>query len=448
MRVIELSLKVALALFCLHLIFAGHVKAEEPSGARLPAEVNINVQQKRFSVRDFGATGDGKAVETAALQKALDAAGADGGGEVLLPAGDYVSGSLVMQARTTLRLEAGARLMGSSNRRDYPLVKVRWEGREAEGCQALLSAERASDIAITGAGSIEGEPTVSRLRDPRGPAVVEFTACDRVKVEGITLKSTRIWTLHPVFCRDVRIKGVTFDTKSGNGDGIDPDSCQRVLIEGCTFSTDDDCIAIKSGKGLEGLKVGRPCEDITITNCVFSKGYSCIAFGSELSAGIRRVRISDCTFKSAKVAALQFKARPGRGGYVEDVTAERLTVGGPALLELTGTYRYNPDPQGIPGVEGFTRFSNIRIVDVTVNTKNLMNIDCPVEKPAGGILISNVTGTCKQSSVIQNATNLVLSNIQLKGVSGPPYYTNNVTGTGLAGAKPNIRPEKSEGRKP
>lgn len=388
-----------------------------------------------LSVRDFGAVGDGKTPETAAIQKALDTAAKGGGGVVRLPAGAYVSGSLVLKSHTTLHLDAGASLRGSSNPDDYPIVRARWEGIETNCHRALISAERAENVAITGSGTIEGHPEVCRLRDPRGPTVVEMTECDNIRVEGVTLRSTRMWTLHPTYSRDVRISGVTFETSEANSDGIDIDSCQRVVIEGCTFYTGDDNIAIKSGKGQEGVRIGRPSEDIVITNCSFLKGYTSIAFGSELSGGIRRVHISHCTFKEGR-AALQLKSRDGRAGYLEDLTAEHLVVGPAPLLEITTNYRYNPDPQGVPGVEGLTRFSNIRIRDVRMNSRNLLSVEGTKEKPVDGLQISGVRGTCEEGSVLQHAVNVSLKDVRLEGISGPLYFTNNVAGTGLEGAAP------------
>jgi len=386
------------------------------------------------SVRDFGAVGDGQTIETAALQKALDSV-ASNGGEVRIPPGRYVTGSLVLKSHTILHLDAGATLLGSSNRDDYPIVRARWEGIETNCHRALISADHAEDIAITGAGVVEGNPDVGRLRNPRGPTVIETIECGNVRVEGLTLKSFRIWTLHPAYCHDVRISGVTFETAGANSDGIDPDSCQRVLIDGCTFTTGDDNIAIKSGKGQEGVKIGRPSEDIVITNCTFIKGYTSIAIGSELSGGIRRVRISHCTFQNGR-AALQLKSRSGRAGYVEDVTAEDLVVGPEPVLEIDSNYGYNPDPQGVPGPNGITHFSHIRITNVKVASKNLVNIIGSSEKPVEGIQISRVTGTCKQASRIQNVRNVILSDIHLDGISGAPYLTNNVEGHGLEGAVP------------
>ena len=384
----------------------------------------------RLSVRDFGAVGDGNALDTAAIQKALDAAAKSGGGEVRVPAGRYLAGSLVLKSHTTLHLDAGTSLLGCSNRNDYPIVRARWEGIETNCHRALISADHAEDIAITGPGVIEGNPAVGCLRNPRGSCVVEMIECSNVRIEGVTLKSSRMWTLHPTYCRDVRILGVTFETTGANSDGIDPDSCKRVTIDGCTFSTGDDNIAIKSGKGQEGVRIGRPSEDIVITNCTFIKGYTSIAMGSELSGGIRRVRISHCMFKQER-AALQLKSREGRGGYLEDIIAEHLVVGPEPLLELDNNYKYNPDPQGVTGSDGLTRFSNIRITDVKMDSKNLLTIIGTTEKPVDGIQISRVTGTCKEGSVIQNATNVILSDILLTGISGPLYFTNNVSGSGL-----------------
>lgn len=377
-----------------------------------------------WSVRDFGATGNGTTRDTAAIQKTLDAAAAHGGGEVRVPAGRYLTGSLVLGAHTTLHLAAGAVLLGTANPGDYPLVQARWEGIERPCHRALVSASHVDDVAITGAGTIEGNPVVSRLRDPRGPAVIELIGCNHVRVQGITLRSTHIWTLHPTFCQDVRIAQVTFETSGANSDGIDPDSCRHVVITGCTFTTGDDSIAIKSGKGQEGVRIGRPCEDVDITDCTFLKGYTSIAFGSELSGGIRHVRISHCTFQHGR-AALQLKSRPGRGGYVEDVRANHLVVGPEPLIEITGDYGYNPDPQGVPGPAGITAFRDIQITDVRINATRLMNVLGPAAKPVDGLRISNVKGTCQQGSVIQNARDVILTGIDLRGIAGPAYLTRN-----------------------
>jgi polygalacturonase len=397
---------------------------------RSVASPSVNV-----SVRDFGAIGDGKTLDTAAIQKALDSVANHGGGEVQIPAGRYITGSLVLKSHTTLHLLEGSKLLGSPNPDDYPIMRARWEGIETNCHRALISADHAQVIAITGSGSIEGNPEVGRLRNPRGPTVIETIECVNVRVEGVTLKSTRMWTLHPSYCRSVRIGGVTFETSGANSDGIDPDSCQQLIIDGCTFTTGDDNIAIKSGKGQEGARIGRPTEDILITNCTFIKGYTSIAMGSELSGGIRHVRIFHCTFQNGR-AAMQLKSRAGRAGYIDDVIAEDLTVGPEPVLEIDSNYGYNPDSQGVPGLAGITRFSNIRISDVKIASKNFLNIIGSTEKPVDGIEISRVTGTCPQASVIRNARNVLLHEIHITGISGAPYLTNNVQGSGLEGSMP------------
>ena len=396
---------------------------------------SVALKAGTISVTDFGAVGDGQTSATSAIQKALDTAASQGGGVVQLPAGRYRTGSLMLPSHTTLYLEAGAFLLGSTNAADYPIITARWEGIETNCHRALISAAHAENIAITGAGVIEGNPAMGRLRNPRGPTVVELIHCGNVCVEGVTLKSTRMWTLHPAYCHDVRIAGVTFATTEANSDGVDPDSCQRVVIDGCNFTTGDDNIAIKSGKGQEGVRIGRPSEDIVITNCTFIKGYCSIAFGSELSGGIRRVRISHCTFQRG-LAAMQLKSRSGRAGYLEDITADHLLVGPEPLLEINNNYRYNPDPQGVSGPAGLTQFKNIRISDVTITATNLMSVNGTVEKPVEGLQISHVTGTCQRGSTVKNARGVVLEDIQIGGISGPSYFTNSVEGTGLDGAVP------------
>ena len=156
------------------------------------------------------------------------------------------------------------------------------------------------------------------------------------------------------------------------------------------------------------------------------------------------MHISNCTFKQGR-AALQFKSRSGRGAYLEDITADHLVVGPEPLLEMTTNYRFNPDPQGVPGIAGLTRFSNIRISDVQIDAKQLMSVEGTTEKPVDGLYISRVTGTVAAGSDIQHASNVVLADIRLDGISGPHYFTNNVSGIGFKSAAPiNERPSQKD----
>lgn len=394
------------------------------------------------NVRDFGATGDGVTSDTAALQKAIDAASGAGGGEVFLPAGTYLTGSIQLKSHVTLNLAAGAVIHGSADPADYPLTNARWEGLDHQCHQALIFARDAQDIAITGSGSIIGEGKVGTLRNPRGPTLFEPVSCGNIRISGVTVGNAGVWTLHPTYCNNVTLSYVTISSTGGNSDGFDPDSCQDVTVDHCSFSAGDDDIAIKSGKGQEGVKVGKPSEHITITNSTFLKGHGGVSMGSELSGGIANVKISNCTFQGV-AEAICFKSRAGRAGYVTDVRADHLVVKGVPLLVLLTTYHANPDPQGVPGNDGLTNFSGIAISDVQANSKSLVRVEATPEKPLDGLTLTNITGTCVQGFLIRNAKNVTLKGIKLDGITGPPLYTENVQGAGLDGAAPYVPPAAS-----
>ncbi|HLP75847.1 MAG TPA: glycosyl hydrolase family 28-related protein, partial [Candidatus Paceibacterota bacterium] len=224
--------------------------------ADIPAASTTNSANRFFNVRDFGAKGDGQTSDTATLQKALDACAKAGGGTVTVPAGVYLTGSLVMGSDTRLQLERNANLSGSADIKDYPLVKVRWEGEFSTGHGALICAEKAKNVSITGNGSIFGPPiSLSRLREPRGPSLIEFTECTNVVLDGFSTQYQQLWSIHPLFCRNFIARNLTIRSINFNGDGIDVDSCRDVLIENCDINTGDDAIALKSGRGLEAVRL-------------------------------------------------------------------------------------------------------------------------------------------------------------------------------------------------
>ncbi|MFT3783953.1 MAG: glycoside hydrolase family 28 protein [Nibricoccus sp.] len=394
-----------------------------------------------FNVRNFGATGEGKAKDTAALQKALDACAEAGGGTVLVPAGYYLTGSLHLKSKTTLSLEGKAFLIGSPDIADYPLARVRWEGEFQQGHRALLWAENANDISIIGPGVIFGPPIpVACLRDPRAPSLIEFSECTNVVLDSFTTQYERVWSIHPVLCQNFTARNLIIRSVFTNGDGIDVDSCRDVLIERCNIDTGDDAIALKSGRGMEGVRTARPTENVVIRDCVLTGSmYGAIGIGTELSGGIRNVRIENCVL-SGKGNAIIFKSRDGRGGFIENVTGENLVVhnsGNFICIDLLKRGIQATEP--VPGAtEQWTQVSNIRFSGVRVfNVTQLVNAGkVPPERPLQGFTLSDVTGDCEKGITLANMTDVTLSQINVTGYQGGLLSTENVSGAGL------VNPEK------
>jgi polygalacturonase len=388
---------------------------------------------RSFDVKDFHAVGDGKHNDTASIQQAIDACFAAGGGDVSFPKGTYRTGSITLKSHVTLNVPEGVIIQGSGSTADYPLATARWEGMEKPAYKALITADHAEQIGIVGKGTIQSDKKIGTLRDPRGPTLIEPTECKGVTIDGPTLHTFKIWALHPTYCQDVDISNLTIENKGGNGDGIDIDSCLKVKIDGCSFDTDDDNISIKSGKGREGVRVGRPSEDITISNCKFIKGYCSIAFGSELSGGIRNVHVQHCSFKQGR-GALYFKSRPGRAGYIEDVTAEDLDVGPCPLLVVDMNYGFNVDAQGVAGVDGLTRFKNITIRNAKIDCKEAVKVVSTPENRVEGVTLESITGRCTEPWVFKNAFKIGLKDIHVTGVKKNFLLLENAEGTGLTEA--------------
>ncbi|HUL52946.1 MAG TPA: glycoside hydrolase family 28 protein [Opitutaceae bacterium] len=388
-----------------------------------------------FNVRAFGATGDGLTKDTAALQKALDACAA-AGGTVVVPAGVYLTGSIVLGPNTALRLEARASLLGSPDLADYPLVRVRWEGEYVQGHRALVSAEQADHITIGGPGFIFGPPlSVSRLRNPRGPALIELADSAQVVLEGFTTQYQQLWSIHLLLCRDLTIRNLVVRSTSYNGDGIDVDSCQDVLIEHCDINTGDDAISLKSGRGLAAVRLGRPTENVVIRDCsLVSSIFAGIGFGSEMSGGIRHVRLEHCTI-SGRQNGILFKSRDGRGGYFEDITGENLTVANsPTFLAIDLLHKGIQATDPVPGpAEQWARMHDIRFRDIRVDNVATLVLaaNVPPERPIDGLSLTNITGTCGRGLTLAHATNVTLAGLAVTGFEGPLLTTTNVTGAGL-----------------
>ena len=397
----------------------------------------------QINVRDFGATGDGQTKDTAAIQQTVDRCHILGGGEVIVPAGNYFTGAIALRSNTILRLEKDATITGTPDFADYPITQVRWEGKWIQGHAGLIYAIDADNIGIIGPGHIAGNHALGgRPNDKyplRHPALIEPVNCNHLRFEDFSTDYHLMWCLHPTYCENIFIKNLTIRSTGGNGDGIDIDSCKHVRIDGCDIATGDDCIAIKSGRGMEGYTLLKTTEDVEITNCTFADSiFACIGIGSETSGGIRNIRIAHCKFTAAKTFAVYIKSRPGRGAFIEDITCDDLDVsgmsGGFLRFNIIGSGLQDPVPvpgnEGIPTIKNF-RFTNIRVKDVPLLVDGT---GIHPAKPLDGFTLSDISGTCTKGISLANIKNARLKNINVTGYSGPLLSINNVSGKGLDGA--------------
>jgi polygalacturonase len=365
-------------------------------------------ERSGHNVLAYGAAGDGEALDTPAIQAAIEACSARGGGTVFVPAGRYVTGSLFLHSHITLHLEAGAVLLGSESPADYPVIQSRWEGSEQLTHAPLIAGHGLQNVAIVGRGTIDGRGAGwwqrhrARTLDHPRPRLISFTDCTRVLIEGVTVTNSPSWTINPVRCDNVTVHNVTVinPADSPNTDGINPDSCSNVRISNCYVSVGDDCITIKSGSEAEHPDKRAPCRDVTITNCTMAHGHGGVVIGSEMSGGVRNVVISNCVFVGTD-RGIRFKSRRGRGGVVEDVRVSNIVMTD-VLCPITMNLYYAPGKWGDqtisdkgrrPITDGTPRFRRIHLSHITAHNVKVAAafLFGLAEMPIEDISLSDVT---------------------------------------------------------
>ena len=406
-----------------------------------------DIPDRKISVMDHGAKADGKAKDTEAIAKALEAAENAGGGTVHFPAGTYLTGAIRLRSKVGIHLDENATILFSTDPADYPVILTRWEGTECMNYSGLMYAQDATDIAITGEGTIDGQgsawwpwtprarPTLVKLRemgetqdDPTQrkfgtpeaglrPTLFEPINSKRILLEGVTFTNSPFWTVHPIYCEDITARKLTIKGTGPNTDGLNPDSCRNVLIEDCTFDTGDDCVTLKSGRDRDGRRVGKPTENVWVRNCTFLRGHGTVVIGSEMSGGVRNV-LAENIVADGNDAGVRIKSRRGRGGVVENIHYRNLSYKNIEKEAITIDMFYdvgnNPDVrQDSP--EGLPVYRNILIENLKCDgAATAMRIRALPDSPMSNIVLRNVEITAKQGITITNAPDTRLSDVIVK----------------------------------
>jgi polygalacturonase len=417
---------------------------------------------RTFDVRDFGAVGDGETVNTRAFLQAVQACHSSGGGVVLVPAGTWVTGPIHLRSHVNLHLDAEALVRFSPRFADYlPVVFTRWEGIECYNYSPLIYAQDCENVAVTGQGTFDGQgeawwhwkqlqqdaaqtlydaefdgiPVEERVYGTEEaalrPQFLQPINCCNVLVEGVTFLNGPMWTVHPVYCENVLIRGVTVKSTGPNTDGLNPDSCRNVIVEDCSFSTGDDCIAINSGMNEDGWRVGKPCENILIRNCHMSEGHGAVAIGSGMSGDVRNVYVRDCRFTGGD-QGIRLKSMRGRGGVVENVYFENIRMSGLRLEAIVLNMFYGSTTVA-PKSNALPIFRDIHIKNVTCEDAGAaVDIRGLPEQHIQRVVLEHLRLDCVKGIRCQDIDDLALKDVSAVVEKEPLFGFSNVRGLDIA----------------
>ncbi|MBF9221172.1 glycoside hydrolase family 28 protein [Hymenobacter ruricola] len=472
----------------------GHATCAQTPAA-LPPVKTTAFRADTFSIARYGAVGDGQTTNTAAFQQAIAACASKGGGVVLVPPGQWRTGPIELQSNVNLHVATGALVQFSERMADYKLIKTNWEGLAAVRNQPLVYGKNLENVAITGRGILDGAgeawwmvqkgrtpesdwkklvasggalnekqdrwyPTAQALKGttvkeagvltPEKPNIADFEdikdylrpdflvldGCRRLLIEGVTFQNSPAWTVHPLLSDDVIVRDVRVINPpySPNTDALDLESCRNGLVEGCSFTAGDDGICIKSGRNEQGRQRGVPTENFLIRNTTVYRAHGGFVIGSEMSGGARNIYATNLTFIGTDIG-LRFKTTRGRGGVVENIFIDHVTMKdilNEALLFDMYYMIRDPSPQ-VPGSkerpasppkpvdESTPQFRKIYISDVTCNgAKTGIMVRGLPEMAIQDIGIKNAVLRSEQGLICIEADRISLKNVALLSTQTDP----------------------------
>jgi polygalacturonase len=446
----------------------------------LPVIKSPSFKKDTFNIKKFGAAADGYILNTKTIAAAIDACNKKGGGVVLVPAGLWLTGPVVLKSNVNLHLAAGATILFTDDKKEYPLVKANWEGLPQMRNQSPISATDAVNIAITGKGIIDGNGEAWRavkidkltasqwkkkiesggvlsedkktwypseafmkgskmpanpgmitperdmafyesIKDFLRPNLLLITNCKYILLEGVTFQNSPAWCLHPLMSEHLTVRNISVKNPwfAQNGDGIDVESCKNVLIENSVFDVGDDALCMKSGRDAEGRKRAMPTENVIIRGCTVYASHGGFVIGSEMSGGARNIWVSNCTFIGADIG-LRFKTTRGRGGVVENIFIKDIYMKDiPAEAILFDMYYMAKDPVVLAGEKRELPKVEMKPVDETTpvfRNFHISNVYCNGAEK--GIFVRGLPEMHVKDIVLENMVLQAKKGIDVQEASG------------------------------
>lgn len=459
-----------------------------------------SIPSRQVSIIDFGGVGDGVFLNTEAFAEAISFLSSRGGGHLVVPAGIWFTGPIVLKSNIDLCVTDNAIVLFKYDLSLYEIVNTVFEGLDTRRCQSPVSANGASNISITGGGVIDGagdkwravkkakltasqwkdlvasggvlndkkncwypdegflkgeqlsemnvpksdisEETWQEIKSFLRPVMISFTNCENVLLEGVTFCNSPSWNIHPLLSKNIIIKNITVRNPwyAQNGDGIDIDSCEDVLLVDSSFDVGDDGICIKSGKDEAGRKRAKSCRNVIVNNCTVYHGHGGFVVGSEMSGGVENINVSNCRFLGTDVG-LRFKSKRGRGGevknifisniYMTDIATEcilfDLFYGGISAMEALEQGEEVKEPEVMPVDETTPVFKDIFIKNITCNgARRAMYFNGLPEMPISNINIADCIIKCEKGIEISYSCDISLHNVKIHPSQGDAIKTYNV----------------------
>ena len=454
---------------------------------QMPDLQRPQIPQRQVRLTDFGADATGQTLCTDAFASAVEKLTAEGGGHLVVPQGIWHTGPIVLKSNIDLHLEAGAVILFAADESLYPIRQTSFEGLDTRRCQSPLSAEGAENISITGQGIIDGNgqywrpvkrskvtdshwkrllevpgsqemkkgywvpsagyakgESLADMNVPKGlktqaewdeirrflrPVMVSLVNCRNVLLQGVIFQNSPAWNLHPLMCENIIIDDVLVRNPAyaQNGDALDLESCRNALVVNSRFDAGDDGICVKSGKDADGRRRGRPCENVVVSGCTVFAGHGGFVVGSEMSGGVKNVKVENCQFVGTDVG-LRFKSTRGRGGVVEGIYIDNVTMadivndalifnlyyGGKSVAEQQADGDKPDTQKAYPVDETTPEFRDIHISNVRCSgAGRAMLFNGLPEKPIDGIHLKNIWIKAKKGAEFTNCKGVTRDNVNI-----------------------------------